>query len=270
MAALSGSSRPGSTTTRSGSSSLHSSFPGSTSPQVCNRKSQSAPEPTAKTATLRSEQLLWLSWEKSFQCEKGRLRAISRAKTHVTPKDLDPQIVFEAEDTRLELQSSGQLTNRFRTRPARSPLPNRRSCPGTFILPRPLNLRLSLFRNLVRASRRRATLAVAALRATRHVSLAAHRRRHRGVGLRQRRNPHHAQHQPQQPRTPPMRQHHHRLSLPSPPIRQSDGRHGLGAPPPGSRTMFSPASRRTDRTTCGVITMASSAMSTFEFLFVVS
>jgi len=206
--------------------------------------------------------------EFSSRCEQGTFTRNFTRQTCTSLRGLDPQIVFKMENRSPKLQTRGPRSHGFSNGRNRSPVRNRHE--RRFVLRCPLNLRLGLFRKLLRTARGRAALAVRALWAARHMPLAMHRGCHRGRGLGHRGNPNHAQQQRCQPQTPPLMEHQHGLSLRLLSNRQSDGRHGLGAPPPGNRTIFSSAARCTDRTTCGVITMASSAMSTFEFLFVVS
>jgi hypothetical protein len=196
---------------RLGNSSRRSSCRRSTLRPACSRMRWSGPERTAKTATLRIKQALWLSWKYSSRVKGMVVRRC--AETHIAEaRGLNSQIVFEAEDRSVKAQAGSQLADGLWSG-ACGNIAARRAC-GYFGF-RLDGLGFGLFRNLLRAARSRAAFAIATVpRAAGHVtSLAMHRRRDRGVCHRQRAYPDSGQRKRQRSVGTAVQRSHHSVSL---------------------------------------------------------
>ena len=207
-----------------------------------------------------------------LKCEKGRSCArtiCAPENTAPTLRGLNSKVVLQKKHCGPIVKPRRPLLHRLRRAWLRTVNPGGRDRALCLIPARPVGLRFSLFRYLLGATRARAALAGFRPRAAGHVAPPAmHRWRHCGIGERECYHPHCRQRQCQRLHPPPIDPAQHRLSLSGLRQTQSDLHHDPGRPT-GSRIIFSDAGRFTDRTMCGVITIASSPISRLLFLFVV-
>jgi len=189
-----------------------------------------------------------------------------RRRDMQTAAHLNPQIVLKSKNRSRVAQPASRLRVWGCRRPVngsrRSHGRRRRGAPR---LPGHA-LTFSLFGNLLGALRRRAVLHPSiGARAAGHI-VAAHRRCHQSIHRSHSHHPHHGQSQSQPSADARVQEGHHRPILGSACLSPRDAGHCFT----GSRYMPPPPSRRIGRTTCGVITIASSATSRLLLLLVIS
>ncbi len=238
----------------------------STRNPACSMRRPWRPVRSEKTGKRQRQQNFRFHDNDPFGVRSDR-HARRGAQTHEPHRGLNSQVVFEAEnrdrrtEARRQFASAGSPERGAPHPPASCSHKQEQPLPGSFAALRAF----CLFRNLLGALRRRAALHSAIRARTAGHIAAVHDRRQHSVSRSHRHHPHHRHSQCQPPAHAGVLEARHRLILAS--IRATRAvivRHCFT----GSRYMPPPPSRRTGRTICGVITIASSATSMLLFLLV--